>query len=389
MNISTEELNTMTATNDLGPSAVEPNKAEDSGRVNVSSSFLESTDDAKKISMLDEEENYPEPETLQEELNAILEAFFEMVSEDDIQAYQRYVEDIQGARIAEQALMEPAMAPTFELEDQDGDRVSLPDLLQKGPVVLIFYRGKWCPHCNATLMRYSKELVPALEPYNATLVAISPMLPDGTAFLATKRDFRFSVCSDPDNQLAKQFGISFTVQPHSRPYFKNWGEDVPEHTGVDSWDIPLPATYIIAPNGQIAWSFLDNDPGIRAEVPDIVEQVAQVSQEPPKERARGRPKLYNRKIASTFTFGMKAPKLKFWRNQEDMIMSDESYDGGDSARFSVHSDGAVIKKEKNSNDPLSTSQHSSKSDGPRRKQSKRRKAAAFLGRYVIRDGDSP
>jgi hypothetical protein len=93
-------------------------------------------------SMLSEEENYPDPGSLQEELNEILEAFYECVSEADIRAYQEYVENIQGQKIAEQALMEPAMAPSFELKDQDRDIVNLHDLLKQGPVVLIFYRGE-------------------------------------------------------------------------------------------------------------------------------------------------------------------------------------------------------------------------------------------------------
>ena len=91
--------------------------------------------------MMDEEENYSDPGSLQEELNEILEAFYECSTEEDIRAYQRLVEDIQGQHIAEQALVEPAMAPSFELIDQDGDTVNLHNLLKQGPVVLTFYRG--------------------------------------------------------------------------------------------------------------------------------------------------------------------------------------------------------------------------------------------------------
>ena len=123
-------------------------------------------------------------------------------------------------------------------------------------------------------MMYQKYLQPLLKQYNAALVAISPMLVDGTADLATKRNLEFSVCSDFGNALAKKFRITFTVQPHTRPFMEKWGDNLPEFNGVDSWEIPIPATYVIAQDGRIVWSFLDNDPGIRAEVQEVIHQVA-------------------------------------------------------------------------------------------------------------------
>jgi len=267
-------------------------------------------------SMLAEEENYPEIGSLQEQLNENILRFYEKASEEDIRAYQRSVEDIKGERIAEQALQEPAMAPHFQLEDQDGNTVALQELLKKGPVVLTFYRGKWCPHCNLTLMTYQKHLVPLLDKYNATLVAISPMLPDGTVFLATKRDLEYHVCSDINNYLAKQFRVSFAIQPHTREFFVKYDHNLPDFNGLDAdWEIPLPATYIIAPTGQIVWSFLDNDPGIRAEVEDIAQELANLQtatteNDPGKSptrrqrRCRSRSpvrKMFNRTIARTFS----------------------------------------------------------------------------------------
>ena len=120
------------------------------------------------MTAMDEEENYPDPDSLQEELNEILEAWFEIITEEDIAAYQRYIEDIQGQRVAERALYEPAVAPTFDLTDQDGEQVQLEALLERSgnPVVVVFYRGKWCPHCNATLMRYQKELLQWKVPFS-------------------------------------------------------------------------------------------------------------------------------------------------------------------------------------------------------------------------------
>jgi len=209
------------------------------------------------------------PKTLQEELNEILEAFYALVSEDDIKTYQSYLESIEKQRIAEGAVKACSPAPDFELQDQDDETVRLKDLLERGPVVLVFYRGKWCPHCNATLIAMQK-ILPRIQEKGASLVAISPMLPDGTQVFATKRDLEFPVLSDFGNQVARKYRLTFTVPEEVRPSMEAWGENVPEHNGECSWEIPLPATYIINTEGDIVWSFIDNDPGCRGEPDDVV-----------------------------------------------------------------------------------------------------------------------
>ncbi|CAB9513383.1 Putative peroxiredoxin bcp [Seminavis robusta] len=342
------------------------------------------------VSMLAEEENYPEPGTLQEELNEIVDAFYELSSDEDIRAYQCWVEDIEGEKVAENALMEPALAPVFELEDQDGDTVRLSDLLEKGPVVLSFYRGKWCPHCNATLMRYGNQLVPELEKSGATLVAISPMLPDGTAYLATKRDLNFAVCSDTENQVAKQFGITFAVRPHTRPFMLKWGDDLPQHNGLNAgWEIPLPATYVIGQDGNIAWSFLDNDPGVRAEVGDILQAVADasskykglmdISSNSTREKKPRSRKMFNRKLSTTFPRVSSKPlKRMFSQNRPDddsvSTCSGESHELDRCSQHSVKSEGG---------DEIPRFRRSV--DSRRRKRTLRRNQSAkeFLGRYFL------
>jgi peroxiredoxin len=216
----------------------------------------------RRSSAMEEDEYYPK--SMQEELNEIMEAFYATVSEDDIREYQRFVESVSKKRIAEGAIHPISKAPDFQLEDQDGDIVKLRSLLDKGPVVLVFYRGKWCPHCNAVIMKL-QQVLEQIQSKGASLVAISPMLPDGTHYLASKRSLNFPVCSDVGNAVARKFNLTFEVLPDLRDSFLKWGEDIPLHNGDDSWEIPLPATYIIDTNGYVVWSFVDNDPGVRAE----------------------------------------------------------------------------------------------------------------------------
>ena len=209
------------------------------------------------------------PKSLQEELNEILEAFYSMISEEDIRMYQKHIETIQERSIAENAVKCPETAPDFCLEDQDGDTVCLSELCKRGPVVLLFYRGKWCPHCNAQLMRMQRH-IDDLKARGAQLVAISPMLPDGTQYLSTKKQLMFSICSDVGNIVAKQYRLSMTVLPEFRDLLYGFGETIPEHNGDETWEIPLPAVYVIDSCRRIAWDYIDNDPGVRAEPADIV-----------------------------------------------------------------------------------------------------------------------
>jgi peroxiredoxin len=221
----------------------------------------------RRVSAVEADDFYPQ--TLQEELNEIIEAFYAAVSEDDLRHYRQLVESISESHIAESAVQHPGRAPDFELIDQDGDNVCLSKLLEKGPVVLVFYRGKWCPHCNATLMRLQRELE-KMEGKGASLVAISPMLPDGTQYLATKRSLMFPVCSDLGNKVARKFKITFEIPPEFREKHLEWGIDIPAANGDDTWEIPLPATYVIDQTGEIVWSYIDDDPVSRAEPNDIV-----------------------------------------------------------------------------------------------------------------------
>jgi peroxiredoxin len=224
--------------------------------------------DGKRIvSAVEEDDFYPQ--TLQEELNEIIEALYATFGEDYIRTHQQLVEYISESRIADAAVQHPGRAPDFELTDQDGDNVCLSELLEKGPVVLVFYRGKWCPHCNATLMRLQRELE-KMEGKGASLVAISPMLPDGTQYLATKRSLMFPVCSDLGNKVARKFKITFEIPLEFRENHLDWGMDIPAANGYDTWEIPLPATYVIDQTGEIVWSYIDDDPVSRAEPEDIV-----------------------------------------------------------------------------------------------------------------------
>eukprot|EP00567_Pseudictyota_dubia_P016934 CAMPEP_0197460726 /NCGR_PEP_ID=MMETSP1175-20131217/54763_1 /TAXON_ID=1003142 /ORGANISM="Triceratium dubium, Strain CCMP147" /LENGTH=338 /DNA_ID=CAMNT_0042995875 /DNA_START=104 /DNA_END=1120 /DNA_ORIENTATION=+ len=274
------------------PEAVAPKKPETAPTASkrdvvVGSVTLRDEDGNERLGVEDdrktmEEEEYDYPSTLQEELNEVLEAVYEVISEEDIQNYQRYLDDIAKQEIAEQSAKAKTPAPVFELVDQDNERTSLEQLCQKGPVVLQFYRGKWCPHCNAGLMKYNKYL-PKIKEHGASLVAISPMLPDGSQFLASKRDLDYAVLSDCGNTVARKYKVTFVVPEFIRPTFESWGHDVPKANGDDLWEIPLAATFVINKKREIVWSFVDNDHGVWAEPSDVVQALETCCKNSPPE----------------------------------------------------------------------------------------------------------
>src|SRR5229473_2842860 len=120
------------------------------------------------------------------------------------------VGQLMNSGAAENALKERAQAPDFALPDARGNAVRLSHLLTQGPVIMTFYRGQWCPYCHLALRAYQQAL-PHLQARGASLVAISPQTPDHSRAMAEKLDLTFALLSDRGNQVARQFGLVFTI----------------------------------------------------------------------------------------------------------------------------------------------------------------------------------
>jgi peroxiredoxin len=170
--------------------------------------------------------------------------------------------------VVEQAKTIGDDAPNFTLPDAAGDEVRLADLLAEGPVVLVWYRGGWCPYCSVTLRAYH-EALPRIEAAGGKLVAISPELPDHTAETVDENELDFIVLSDVGNRVAADYGVVFELTPevHSR-YNEAFGFDA--HNGQDSGTLPLAATYVIDEDGVIRYAFLDADYSKRAEPSEVI-----------------------------------------------------------------------------------------------------------------------
>jgi peroxiredoxin len=151
-----------------------------------------------------------------------------------------------------------AKAPAFALPDVRGDVLQLESVLAKGPAVVTFYRGSWCPFCNLQLRAY-QGILPELRALGATLVAISPQTPDNSLSTAEKAALTFPVLSDASNEVARRYGVVFRIPPGLQELHAMFDNDLPAFNGDSSWELPVPATFVIDKHGVVRFASYDPD----------------------------------------------------------------------------------------------------------------------------------
>jgi peroxiredoxin len=169
------------------------------------------------------------------------------------------IDTLKASGIAERAAHVGQLAPDFTLPDAYGKQVSLSSLLQKGPVVLCFYRGSWCPFCNLELHAY-QQVLPRINSLGATLVAISPEKPDYAEAMAVKQKLAFPVLSDLGNKVARAYGLVFAMTPEMKDVAHGtFNVDLAAHNGDRSGELPIPATFVIDAQRTIRYAHVDPD----------------------------------------------------------------------------------------------------------------------------------
>lgn len=172
--------------------------------------------------------------------------------------YEAKIEELRSSFAIEAAAGVGSIAPDFRLPDVKGSLVSLSDLLRDGPVVVTFYRGGWCPYCNIQLRAYQAAL-PQMAALGARLVAISPQLPDQSLSTARVDELTFHVLSDVGNQTARRFGLVYALPEELRAALRSNNKALPGINGDESWELPVPATYVIARDGRIVLAYIEVD----------------------------------------------------------------------------------------------------------------------------------
>ena len=175
-----------------------------------------------------------------------------------VDQFRQHINTLMASGVEKNALKVGEKAPSFTLPDALGRPVSLAGLLQQGPAVVTFYRGEWCPYCNLQLHAY-QQVLPQIKELGASLVAISPQTPDHSLSLSEKHELAFPVLSDQGNQVARQFGLVYSIEGQTRTLLKSLGSDIPAFNGDESWELPVPGTFIISQDGTIRLTYADAD----------------------------------------------------------------------------------------------------------------------------------
>ncbi len=161
-------------------------------------------------------------------------------------------------------------APDFSAKDQHGTTVSLSGELKKGSVVLVFYRGQWCPYCNRQLKQLEDSLS-LIQEKGATVLTITPEVQENIEKTITKTKASYSILHDEGLQIMKSYDVAFQVDDKTIEAYKKYGIDFMAANGqANGAHLPVPAVYVINKEGKIVYKYFDKDYRKRSSVKDIL-----------------------------------------------------------------------------------------------------------------------
>ena len=192
---------------------------------------------------------------------------------------QKAIQELAASKITQTALKKGQKMPDFSLPLVSGkERFTLSQALKKGPVVLVYYRGDWCPYCNLQLAEY-QQVLKGFTAAGATVVAVSPQTAENSKYAKEDNPFDFPILVDPNNGFARKLGIVFELPDYLQKIYGDFGIDLHVQNGSKKMELPLAATYIIQPDGTIAYSYLEADYTKRAEPNEVLAQLKKLGVE--------------------------------------------------------------------------------------------------------------
>ena len=200
---------------------------------------------------------------------AVRDAFVASLPEDQQNTLMAAGQRLTVSNVAAHACGVNDAAPDFTLKDTSGREFQLSEALAEGPVVLSFYRGGWCPFCNLELKALADREAD-IRNLGARLIAVSPELHAQNQAAIGELKLPFSLLFDEANHVAREYGLIMPVDEAVRPLYKQWGFDLPTFNGDDSWELPLPGTFIIDTTRTVRAAFVNKDYTQRMEPDDII-----------------------------------------------------------------------------------------------------------------------
>ena len=206
---------------------------------------------------------------LQDQLDEITANTRNLVQPERLAVGEKAVEELFGSGIENRVLAIGAQAPSFALNNSNGKLVRSEDLLALGPLVVKFFRGRWCPYCMTELETW-RGLYGEIRERGALMVAVGPQIERQSDFMVGQHRLPFPVLSDIDNKVAAQFGLVYTIPEYYRAYYRSILVNIPFVNGDQSWRLPLPATYVIGCDKRVLFAEAHADFRVRPEPKDAL-----------------------------------------------------------------------------------------------------------------------
>jgi peroxiredoxin len=214
------------------------------------------------------------PVTIREQSVQLKAAAAKRLPGEVVAVFDQNIQDLLDQGVPSGALRVGDVLEPFALDDATGAPVTLDQLVETGPAVIVFYRGGWCPYCNLALRTYQRELLPELAAFGARLVAISPQSPDQSLSTAEKAGLEFTVLSDPASRLARRIGISFQQADEVLAAQRKLGLDLTQVNAEGSVNLPRPTVLIVDTDRTVRFVDIQPDYTARTEVAHILPALA-------------------------------------------------------------------------------------------------------------------
>ncbi|HTW49678.1 MAG TPA: peroxiredoxin-like family protein [Acidobacteriaceae bacterium] len=206
---------------------------------------------------------------LQDQLDQITANTRTLVQPERLAIGERAVEELFATGIEQRILPVGATAPEFALADITGRLVRSTDLIALGPLVVSFFRGRWCPYCVTELEAW-RDLYPALRERGALVVGISPQTQRQSDFTASQHAVPFPLLADPGCAVAEKFGLVWTAPAYLQKYYRSILLNIPFVNGEESWRLPLPATFVLGQDGTVLFAEAHADFRVRPEPEEVL-----------------------------------------------------------------------------------------------------------------------
>ncbi len=213
---------------------------------------------------------------LQDKLDAIGASFANRAPPHILAAMKQATADLVATGQAGRALTVGDRAPDFTLPGPDGKEVSSRDLLARGPLVITFYRGVWCPYCNAELQAL-QDALPAIAALRGALVAISPENAANSRKSTRQNELSFPILTDKGNEVAAAFGLRFRLPDELVAIYKGFGNDLAVVNGEPSWTLPMPGRFVVATDGVIVYAEVNPDYTRRPDPADLMDALGRAA----------------------------------------------------------------------------------------------------------------